>query len=135
MAQIVFDEGELEGSKYLGEGTYNCLITRVEAKTSKDKGTPMVEIEFTAQNGRGSRDWFVTEGNKFKLASLALACGFTKEQLIKGEFTTQALQGRGVRLVREVKGTDSQGRKNYENSYLAVEGRASAPQADDTIPF
>lgn len=132
MAQIMFDEGELEGSKYLGEGTHNCLITKVEAKTSK-KGGAMIEVEFTAQNGRTTRDWFMMEGNKFKLAALALACGFTKEKLLKGEFTTQSLQGKGVKVVREVKGADEQGRKNYENSYLPSEAKTAV--TPDEIPF
>lgn len=135
MAQIMFDEGELEGSKYLGEGQHNCLITSVEAKISK-KGGAMVEVGFTAQNGRTTRDWFMLEGNKFKLASLALACGFTKTQLLAGQFNTVALQGKGVKVVREIKGTDEQGRKNYENSYLPAEGGATmAAGNSQDIPF
>lgn len=140
--EVQFESGELEGSKYLGEGTYACLISKLEHKNSK-KGDPMIEVEFLAQNGKTTRDWFMLAGNKFKLASLALAAGFKKEDLVAKKFRTESLANRTVKVVRELKGketyvnreNETKERNVYENSYLPTEGNAATAASDDELPF
>ncbi len=139
---LTFDSGELEGSKYLGAGTHECRITKIERKGNKKGTGELVEIEFTAASGRSTRDWFPITGNKFKLGGLAIACGFSKELLLGGKFDTAQLANRFVKVVREVTGeeayTDKDGkaqtRKNFESHYLpSAQGAPS--QTEDTIPF
>lgn len=138
---LTFDSGELEGSKYLGEGTHECRISKIERKPTK-KGGEMVEIEFMAASERTARDWFPITGNKFKLGGLAIACGFNKELLLSGKFDTAQLANRFVKVVREVTGEESytdkdgkaQTRKNYQSVYLpSAQGAPS--QTMDEIPF
>lgn len=129
-----FDEGELSGGNYLGEGSHEVRITSVKAGQSKTKGTPQVEVEFSSHSGKTTRDWFVTEGNKFKLAALALACGWKKEDLLAGRFSTEQLPGKRLKVVREIVGKTEDNKNKYENSYLPSEISA-APQPQNEIPF
>lgn len=140
--EVQFDSGELEGNKYLGEGTYICTISKIDHRQSKAKGDPMIEVEFTAENGKSTRDWFMLAGNKFKLGGLAIAAGFKKEALLSGKFRTESLQGKRLKVVREAKGKETylkdgeqKERTIYENSYLQTEGNAATAASDDDIPF
>lgn len=138
--QIKFEESELEGGTYLGAGSHECRITKIERKPTK-KGGEMVEIEFTSAAEKSLRDWFPITGNKFKLAKLALACGFEKRLLISGDFDTAQLANRFVRVVREVTGEEQyadkegkqQTRKNYDNSFHLSANSLSA--SSDTVLF
>lgn len=133
---ITFDDGELEGSSYLGEGEHSVRVSAIKPMQSKDKGTPMIEVEFTAMSGKKTRDWFVTTGNKFKLAALAMAAGYSKEQLKAGAFETPNLAGKSLKLVREAKGQNAEGKKQYENTYLpGASGSGGAVAPTDDIPF
>lgn len=142
--EIRFEESELEGGTYLGAGTHEVRITKIEKKGNKKGTGENLEIEFTSAAEQTTRDWFPVTGNKFKLAKLALACGFDKGYLIRGGFDTAMLAHKNVRLVREVTGeeafVDSSGkagtRKNYQNSYLPSQAKPpSAASADSEIPF
>lgn len=136
---IKFDEGEVEGSKYLGIGEHEVTITAIKPGASKTKGTPQIEVEFSARSGKTTRDWFVTEGNKFKLAALAIACGFTKEDLLSGRFSTDMLARKRLRVVREVTGMTEDGKNKYEQSYLPTQATGAvggpAGHEDPSIPF
>lgn len=139
---LKFEESELSDGKYLGAGDHNCRITKIEKKPSK-KGGDNIEVEFTSAAENTTRDWFSISGNKFKLARLAVACGFTKEQLLAGQFDTAMLANKFVRVVREVTGeeaiTDKDGkpttRKNYNNTYLPSPNAKASAAIDDSIPF
>lgn len=131
--QIKFEASELEERNYLGEGEHDCRITNVEHKQSK-KGDPMVEVTFSDATTKTTRDWFMLTGNKFKLAGLALATGVPKASLLSGDFTTEMLKGRQVKVIRKITGKDAQGRNNYENSYLAS-GAMKPSESDDSLPF
>lgn len=138
--KVKFEASELEGSTFLGEGDHLCTITRVEHKDSR-KGDPMIEVDFTAINGKSTRDWFMLAGNKFKLGGLSVACGFSKEALASSGLETADLYGKRVRVIREVKGKETyetrdgetKERNRYENSYLPPEGGSVA--SNEEIPF
>lgn len=130
--QVKFDAGELEANKYLGEGEHECAISKIEQKPSK-KGQQMIEVEFKSRSGKTTRDWFMLEGNKFKLATLAMATGVPRETLLAGGFTTESLAGKFVKVVREITGKDTEGRNQYENTFLASANTPS--MTNDEIPF
>ena len=108
-------------------------ITSVKAGQSKTGGTPQVEVEFSSHSGKTTRDWFVTEGQqKFKLAALALACGWKKEDLL-GSVLTEQLPGKRLKVVQEIVGKTEPDHKNkYENSppCRRDQRRAPAPGRD-----
>lgn len=131
---IKFDEIELEGSTFLGVGVHDCMISGIKAGVAKSNGNPNIEVEFKARNGKTARDWFPTAGNKFKLGGLALACGFTKADLLAGRFSTEMLANKAVKLVKEIVGKDPAGKDKYEQTYLPSE-TAPSTTSDDTIPF
>ena len=131
--QIKFEAAELEGGSYLGEGEHECAITKVESKVSK-AGKPMLEIEFRSKADKTCRDWFTVEGNKFKLAALAMASGTPKETLLSRAFDTASLHGKFVKVVREVVGKDEAGKNRYEN-YYKPSGVVPSTHGRDEIPF
>lgn len=132
--RVKFDDSELEGTKYLGEGEFVCTITKLDHKQSKS-GKAMLEAEFSDSSGRTTRDWFMLEGNKFKLAALAKATGIDNAYLQSGDFDTSTLQGRKVNVQRHKKGEEMWDGKmvpRYENHYTAAPGN---PVHQDEIPF
>lgn len=132
--QVTFNDSEMEASKFLGEGTHSAFVSKMEMKLSKG-GSRMMETEFSTIDGRTCRDWFVLEGaGKFKLALLAQAVGFTKEQLKSGAFSTEMLQGKGVTLHRKITGKNSDGKNLYENDY-AIQSGGDAKASSDDMPF
>ncbi len=132
---ITFDDGELAGSNYLGEGEHEVAITKITPTVSKEKGTQQIEVQFTGMSGKGIRDWFPIEGNKFKLAALALACGFTKEALKAGQFEVSMLPGKPLKIVRGITGKTSEGKNQYQNTYLASAKAKPSGMASEEIPF
>lgn len=134
---IRFDEEDLSGGKYLGAGIFACQIITVNHTNSK-KGDPMLEVEFGADNGKTTKDWFMLSGKKFKLASLALALGHSKEDLLAGRFKTEGLMGKKVKVVREKTGEEEYKGKmvaRYENSYLPLDGAKAPASTDEEVPF
>ncbi len=131
---IRFESSELETSQYLGEGEHECAITKIEAQTSK-AGNPMIQLEFRAASGKTTRDWFPTSGNKFKLGGLAVAAGVPKEVLLAGGFTTESLAGKYVKVVRQITGKNTEGKNQYENSYLASANAKPSTSGSEEIPF
>lgn len=134
---VTFTNEELEGSKYLGEGEHNVFVKTMTAKQSK-AGNPMIEIEFADVTQKTSRDFFPTSGNKFKLAALAIACGFKKEALVSGAFNTESLQGKQLKLVKKKTGVeiwDGKERATWSTDYIPSATQQSSTQQDEDLPF
>jgi hypothetical protein len=134
-----FNEDDLNTGSYLGSGEHEVTIIKADVGQSRS-GKPMMTVEFKATNGKTCMDWFVLEYRK-KIASLALAAGASKETLKSGQWTTDMLTGKKLKLVREVTGkrtySDRDGvikeTDNFENSYLPIETNASF--TDEQLPF
>ena len=134
--KVQFTQKDLETSKYLGEGEHEVTVTKITEKTSR-AGAPMEEIEFTSSDGKITRD-FLMGSYMPKIAQVALACGIQKEVLLSGEFDTNMLRGKKLKLVRRKSGKrtyvkDGQTKEtdDYENNYLVAE----ATFADEQLPF
>lgn len=141
---VTFTDADLAGGKHLGAGDHNCRITKLERKGNKKGTGDNLEVEFTSAAELTTRDWFpLAAGVNFKLGKLALACGFTSDELKSGKWDTAQLANCYVRVVREVTGeesyTDKDGkqatRKNYANSYLPSPNAKPSTSHDDSIPF
>lgn len=118
-------------SKFLNDGIFNCRITKVENKTTKKDGSPMIEVEFTeSATLKTTRDWFVlgVGQSKFKLLQLVRATGLNPQS-----FDTEQLFGKTVTLTRRKTGTREYNGKvydDYETEYSAADTHSS-----ESIPF
>lgn len=129
---VSFTDSEMEDSKYLGDGVHECVISKLEHRNSKS-GKPMVEAHFTDSAGKSTRDWFMLEGGgKYKLALLAIACGFSKDELKGGRFDTAMLGNKSVKVTRSVTGKTEDGKTLHENSYSPS---SKQPNTGSDIPF
>ena len=119
-------------SQFLGEGRFNCRISKVENKTTKKDGSPMIEVEFTdLATAKTTRDWFVLGNgfNKFKLLQLVKSA-----QLNVQAFDTEQLFGKTVQLTRRKTGTREYNGKSYDDYDTEYSVSMSLPPIEN-IPF
>lgn len=100
---MILDLSKVTANTFLPEGATVCMVADVRDTTSKDKGTPMVEVTLRDQRGRSERvNLVATEKALFRIKAFALAAGFTEEQTHK--LDTRNFKGKAVTVFKEKKG-------------------------------
>lgn len=144
----ILDLSKVSANTFLPEGESVCTVRASKEVASKEKGTPMIEVEVSDRLGRSDRINFVlSEKALFRIKGFALACGFKEDGMQR--FDTTKLVGKKVLVIKTQKGTrmfDGREVKDYEHNFGPVEGAtaAAAPGAapaneggftEDEIPF
>lgn len=132
----IIDLSKVSVMNFLPEGESVATIVKQEMKTSKEKGTPMVEVTFRNRRGQEDRQHFVLSDKAlFRLKTLAVMSGLSEAQTNSTQFDTAWLVGRSVLVIKTKKGmrqiVTDQGHKDvpeYDFQFGKAEG-ATAPAA------
>lgn len=117
------------GGSYLEPGDH--LVHIFEVKDNDKTSKPAVDVVFKDDVGCTVKDtFFMTEAALWRIANLAIACGFAKSanDPVLRKLNTRDLQGRSV-MIRVVKETSQRDNKEYSVVKNFWSPKATAPVA------
>lgn len=134
---IRFKDEDINDRKYIPEGETEVIISKLSDEKQSKAGNPMLTIEFSDSLGRTAIEYYSLSDNaKFKIANLALACGYTAEQLKADGLDVPKLLGKKLLMVKKQTGTEMYNDK--ERKVYSVEffkSKESPSQTEDDIMF
>ena len=117
------------GGSYLEPGDH--LVHIFEVKDNDKTSKPAVDVVFKDDTGCTVKDtFFMTDAAMWRIANLAIACGFAKSanDPVLMKFNTKDLQGRVV-MIRVVKETSQRDSKEYSVVKTFWSPKTGAPAA------
>lgn len=137
--KMKFTKSDLEGMRFIGEGTHEVVIDSAEKQTSKN-GNNMAVLTLKADDGRERKSYFaLTEKAQWKIAQLALACGISENILTSGDFDfpKDVMKKRFIITVFKT-GTrivDGEEKNTYGEEFSKIIGSKEPGYDKDEIPF
>lgn len=137
---LTFNDKDLEGGNWIPEGEHEVTIVGIDKGQSK-AGEEMLTFTLKDRFGREEKERILTaEKNRWKLAKLAMAAGFSKDDLRANGLSIPSLSNRRLLLVKKKIGVrmyEGKERPEFSHDYFQIQSSSASPAAaqSEDIPF
>lgn len=137
---MTFDDSDLAGGgNFIGVGIHTVKVTEVK-KAKSAAGNDKIEVVVKNDTGKErTLHLALTPKAKWKIASIAKACGHTDEYLKSGEFLpSKDLPGKKFKLTVEQTGTEmynGEEKKRYAEYFDVLDGAQDQAADEEDLPF